>query len=332
MTRAAVVGSGSWGTAFAATMAHAGTDVVLWARRPDLAEQVSAGRNDDYLPGVPLPAGLRGTTDVAEALDGADVVVFAVPSQTLRAGLADWAPLVPPEAAVVSLMKGVELGTTKRMSEVLAEAGDVEPERIVVVSGPNLAREIALQQPAASVVACVDELMAERVADACVTPWFRPYTNDDVIGVELGGAVKNVVALAVGMAEGMGLGDNTKASLITRGLAETSRLGAALGAEPTTLMGLAGVGDLIATCMSSLSRNHMFGVELARGRTVEEIRASLHQVAEGVKSCESIAQLAAEHGVDMPIVGAVVAVVRGEVTPQHMVGALMGRSLKSEAD
>lgn len=219
-----------------------------------------------------------------------------------------------------------------RMSQVIAEVGRVEDDRIVVVSGPNLAREIASRQPAASVVACTDELMAERVADACVTAWFRPYTNDDVVGVELGGAVKNVVALAVGMAEGMGLGDNTKASLITRGLAETARLGSALGAAPTTLMGLAGVGDLIATCMSPLSRNHTFGVELARGRTVAEVSAGLQQVAEGVKSCESILQLGHDHGVELPIVGAVAAVVQGRVTPGEMVGALMGRSLKSEAD
>ncbi|MDQ2756035.1 MAG: NAD(P)-dependent glycerol-3-phosphate dehydrogenase [Actinomycetota bacterium] len=313
-------------------MAHAGTDVVMWARRPELAAQITQGRNDDYLPGIELPPGMWATTDVAEAMAGADVVVFAVPSQTLRAGLEQWADLLPDHAAVVSLMKGVELGTAKRMSEVIAEAGRVENERIVVVSGPNLAREVAAHQPAASVVACTDELMAERVADACVTPWFRPYTNDDVVGVELGGAVKNVVALAVGMAEGMGFGDNTKASLITRGLAETSRLGAALGASPTTLMGLAGVGDLIATCMSPLSRNHTFGVELARGSTVAQISAGLHQVAEGVKSCESILQLGRDHGVDLPIVAAVVAVVHGRVTPGEMVGALMGRSLKSEAD
>ena len=331
MTRAAVIGSGSWGTAFAATMAYAGTDVVMWARRAELAAQIAQGRNTDYLPGIELPV-LQATTDFAQAVRGADVVVFAVPSQTLRAGLDQWADLLPEDAAVVSLMKGVELGTTKRMSEVIAEVGRVESDRIVVVSGPNLAREIASRQPAASVVACSDELMAERVAEACVTPWFRPYTNDDVVGVELGGALKNVVALAVGMAEGMGLGDNTKASLITRGLAETARLGAALGASPTTLMGLAGVGDLIATCMSPLSRNHTFGVELARGRTVEQVAAGLHQTAEGVKSCESILQLGHDHGVDLPIVGAVVAVVQGKVTPVEMVGELMGRSLKSEAD
>ncbi|MEO7058647.1 MAG: NAD(P)H-dependent glycerol-3-phosphate dehydrogenase [Lapillicoccus sp.] len=332
MTRAAVLGTGSWGTAFGATMAHAGTDVMMWARRPDLVQQINAGSNADYLPGIALPSRLRATTDVAKALDGADIVVLAVPSQTLRDNLVGWADLLPAGAAVVSLMKGIELGTTKRMSEVIAEVAGIAPERIVVVSGPNLAREIAEQHPAASVAACQDEATAERVAAACVTPWFRPYTNDDVIGVELGGAVKNVVALAVGMAEGMGMGDNTKASLITRGLAETARLGAVLGAEPATLMGLAGVGDLIATCMSPLSRNRTFGVNLGRGMSVEEVIAATSQTAEGVKSCESILQLGITHGVDMPIVGAVVGVVRQEVTPREMAEALMGRSRKSEGD
>ncbi len=332
MSRAAVLGTGSWGTAFAATMADAGSDVVMWGRRQEVVDQVNAGSNTSYLPGVNLPTGIRATVDAVEALDGADIVVLAVPSQTLRANLVLWKPLLPREAAVVSLMKGVELGTTKRMSEVIAEVGAVEPDRIVVVSGPNLAREIAERHPAASVVACVREATAERVAAACVTPWFRPYTNDDVIGIELGGAVKNVVALAVGMAAGMGMGDNTKASLITRGLAETARLGAALGADPATFMGLAGVGDLIATCMSPLSRNRTFGELLGRGMSVEDVTAATSQTAEGVKSCESIHQLAVDHGIDMPIVGAVVAVVRGRVTPRQMVSELMTRSLKSEGD
>jgi glycerol-3-phosphate dehydrogenase (NAD(P)+) len=329
-TRAAVLGTGSWGTAFAATMADAGTEVVMWGRRQEVVDAVNAGHNDVYLPGITLPAGLRATSDAVAALDGADIVVLAVPSQTLRNNLVGWAPVLPRGAAVVSLMKGVELGTTKRMSEVIAEVGEVEPERIVVVSGPNLAREIAERHPAASVVACVREATAERVAAACVTPWFRPYTNDDVIGIELGGAVKNVVALAVGMAAGMGMGDNSKASLITRGLAETARLGAALGADPATFMGLAGVGDLIATCMSPLSRNRTFGELLGRGMDVAEVTAATSQTAEGVKSCESIHELARDHGVDMPIVGAVVAVVRGRVTPREMVSELMTRSLKSE--
>jgi glycerol-3-phosphate dehydrogenase (NAD(P)+) len=330
MTRATVLGTGSWGTAFAATMADAGTDVTMWGRRQGVVEQINRGSNEDYLPGISLPERIRATTDAAQALENADIVVLAVPSQTLRDNLGDWVSFVPGDAAVVSLMKGIELGTTKRMSEVIAEVGRIERERIVVVSGPNLAREIAEKHPAASVVACAEGSTSERVARACVTAYFRPYTNDDVIGTELGGAVKNVVALAVGMTEGMGMGDNSKASLITRGLAETARLGAALGADPATLMGLAGVGDLIATCMSPLSRNRTFGVNLGRGMSVEEVAKVTSQTAEGVKSCQSILQLARDHGVDMPIVEAVVGVVRDEVTPREVVSALMTRSLKSE--
>lgn len=331
MTRATVVGTGSWGTAFAATLAYAGTQVRMLGRDADAVADIRTGANERYLPGLRLPPGIEATTSPDEAFDDADIVVLAVPSQTLRGNLDHWEGLLPDDAAVVSLMKGIELGTTKRMSEVIAEVAHVEADRIVVVSGPNLAREIAERHPAASVVACRDIATAEQVATAVATPWFRPYTHDDVIGIELGGAVKNVVALAVGMAEGMGMGDNSKASLITRGLAETARLGGALGADPATFMGLAGVGDLIATCMSPLSRNRTFGELLGRGLSVPEVVAQTSQTAEGVKSCESILQLAVDHDVEMPIVAAVVGVVHGDVTPKEMVTMLMTRSLKAES-
>jgi glycerol-3-phosphate dehydrogenase (NAD(P)+) len=216
------------------------------------------------------------------------------------------------------------------MSEVIAEVGHVAMERIVVVSGPNLAKEIAAKQPAASVVACVDESMAEQVAKACAAPYFRPYTNTDVVGTELGGAVKNVIALAVGMAEGMGMGDNTKSTIITRGLAETLRLGVALGADPATFAGLAGVGDLIATCMSPLSRNHTFGVNLGRGMTVDQVVAMTRQTAEGVKSCESILELARHHDVDVPIIENVAAVVHEGRRPDRVADMLMARARKAE--
>jgi glycerol-3-phosphate dehydrogenase (NAD(P)+) len=331
MTTAAVFGTGSWGTAYAAVLADSGTTVRMWGRRQAVVDQINAGSNEDYLPGIPLPSGISATADPAEAADGADIVVLAVPSQTLRANLGDWGGVLPANAAIVSLMKGVELGTTKRMSEVIAEAGGVEPGRIVVVSGPNLAKEIALKQPAASVVACIDEAIAGLVAEASNPPYFRPYTTTDVVGAELSGAVKNVIALAVGMAEGLGMGDNSKASIITRGLAETSRLGMALGADPVTFSGLAGVGDLIATCMSPLSRNRTFGLNLGRGMDVEEVVAVTKQTAEGVKSCESILQLAHDHGVDVPIIEQVAAVVHDGRRAEDVVGALMGRRLKNEA-
>jgi len=330
MTSAAVYGTGSWGTAFASVLADAGTQVTMWGRRDEVVAQINDGVNRDYLPELRLPSIIRATTDPAEAADGADIVVLAVPSQTLRENLTAWGSALPRSAAVVSLMKGVELGTTKRMSEVIAEVGGVEPDRIVIVSGPNLAREIAVKQPAASVVASASEAMAELVASACAAPYFRPYTASDVVGTEICGAVKNVIALAVGMAEGLGMGDNSKASIITRGLAETMRLGTALGGDAVTFAGLAGVGDLIATCMSPLSRNHSFGVRLGQGMAVAEVVAVTKQTAEGVKSCESVLDLARRHGVDMPITETVVAIVHEGKPPVVAVKELMSRSAKPE--
>lgn len=331
MTRAAVLGTGSWGTAFGKVLADAGTDVVLWARRPEVAAAVrDRHENPDYLPGVLLPERLTATDDALEAVTGADFVVLAVPSQSLRDNLAAVVGALAPGVVLVSLMKGVELGSTRRMSEVIVEVADVDPRQVAVVTGPNLAREIAAGQPAATVVACADHGSAARLQEACTTPYFRPYTNADVVGCELGGAVKNVIALATGMAEGMGFGDNTKASLITRGLAETARLGIALGADPMTFSGLAGLGDLVATCSSPLSRNRTFGERLGRGETLEDILSRRQQTAEGVKSCRSILDLAGKHDVDMPITEHVVKVVHEGMIPREMVRGLMARDTKAE--
>jgi glycerol-3-phosphate dehydrogenase (NAD(P)+) len=330
--KAAVLGAGTWGTAFAKVLSDAGTEVTLWARRPELAQQINlAHQNGDYLPGIMLPESLYATHDAAAALVGAELVAFAIPSQTLRANLAEWVPSLPDGATLVSLMKGVELGTTKRMSEVIAEVAGAGLERIAVVSGPNLAREIAQEQPTATVVACVDEGCAVAVQAACTAPYFRPYTNTDVIGCELGGAVKNVIALACGIAQGMGFGDNTLASIVTRGLAETARLGAKLGADPMTFAGLAGLGDLVATCSSPLSRNRGFGERLGRGESLDEAQAATHgQIAEGVQSCRSVLELAQRHGVDTPITQAVEAVCFRGLTPPVMLERLMSRSVRSE--
>ncbi|MBT2453487.1 NAD(P)H-dependent glycerol-3-phosphate dehydrogenase [Streptomyces sp. ISL-86] len=329
--KAAVYGTGSWGTAFGMVLADAGCEVTLWGRRQELVDAINTGRtNPDYFPDVELPANMRATTDAAEAARGADFAVLAIPSQTLRGNLAEWAPLLPADAVLVSLMKGIELGTAKRMSEVIEEVAKVPAERVAVVTGPNLAREIAARQPAASVVACVDEAVAQRLQAACHTPYFRPYTSTDVIGCELGGAVKNVIGLAVGIADGMGLGDNTKGSLITRGLAEATRLGFAMGADPLTFSGLAGLGDLVATCSSPLSRNHTFGTNLGRGMTLEETIAVTKQTAEGVKSCQSVADLARRHGVDMPITDTVVDIVHHGKPPLVALKELMARSAKPE--
>ncbi|GAA0497463.1 NAD(P)H-dependent glycerol-3-phosphate dehydrogenase [Streptomyces stramineus] len=331
MTRCAVYGTGSWGTAFAMILADAGCEVTMWGRRAALVDAVNATRtNPDYLPDTELPAGVRATTDAAEAADGAQFTVLAVPSQTLRGNLTEWAPLLPADTVLVSLMKGVELGTAKRMSEVIEEVAKVSPDQVAVLTGPNLAKEIAARQPAAAVVACRDEAVAKRLQTACHTPYFRPYTNTDVVGCELGGAVKNVIALAVGIADGMGLGDNAKASLITRGLAETTRLGLAMGADAHTFAGLAGMGDLVATCSSPLSRNHTFGTNLGRGMTLTETIAVTRQTAEGVKSCESVLDLARRHDVDMPITETVVEIVHEGKPPLVALKELMSRSAKPE--
>lgn len=329
--RAVVLGTGSWGTTFAMVLADAGAEVTLWGRRASLVEQITRDHvNGDYLPEVELPPAVTATTDAAAALAGADVVVLAVPSQTLRENIAGWRSLLPADAPVVSLMKGIELGTGRRMSQVITKVGGVAPQRVAVVSGPNLAREIAARQPSAAVIACVDHDVAERLAQACATTYFRPYTTTDVVGTELGGAVKNVIALAVGMADGLGLGDNSKASLMTRGLAETARLGEALGADPQTFAGLAGVGDLIATCYSPLSRNRTFGQRLGEGMSVAEVMASTRQTAEGVKSCVSVLELANAHGVDMPIAASVVAVVHHGLDPREMGLRLLSRARRPE--
>jgi glycerol-3-phosphate dehydrogenase (NAD(P)+) len=325
------MGAGSWGTTFAAVLRDAGTPTVILARRAELAKAINdTHENPAYLPGITLPDGLRATADVAEALDDADLVVLAVPAQSLRENLAGWAALLPPGALLVSLIKGIELGSCHRMSEVIGQVAGAPPERIAVVSGPNLAREIALRQHAATVVACADVGAAEQLQRACHAAYFRPYTNPDVVGCELGGTVKNVIALAVGIAVGMGLGDNTKALLITRGLAEMARLGAALGADQHTFAGLAGLGDLVATCSSPLSRNRTFGENLGRGMAFADVAAFTRQTVEGVKSSQSVLDLARRHGVEMPITEVVVGVVNDGLEVGQAAILLASRSAKPE--
>lgn len=332
MSKAAVLGAGSWGTAFAKVLAEAGTDVTIWARRAEVAEAIAARHeNPDYLPGVELPSTLRATADHRVALDGVDFLVLAVPSQTLRANLGAWRDDIGSDATLLSLAKGIEGGTLMRMSQVIAQVTGAEHDRIAVLSGPNLAREIADRQPAATVIACSDSTRALEIQRACATGYFRPYTNTDVIGCEIGGACKNVIALACGMAAGVGLGDNTIASIITRGLAEITRLGTALGAKPTTLAGLAGVGDLVATCTSPLSRNRSFGERLGRGGTLESAQEATHgQVAEGVKSCTSVRALAASYDVEMPLTDAVHRVCYEGMSVPEAIGLLLGRRVKPE--
>jgi glycerol-3-phosphate dehydrogenase (NAD(P)+) len=326
--RLAVIGAGSWGTTVAA-LACANTPTLLWARRDELASRINeAHGNDDYLAGFELPEVLRATSSLEEAVADADVVVMAVPSHGFREVAAAAAPFIRPWVPVVSLSKGLERSTLKRMSEVAAEEMPGHP--VAVLTGPNLAKEIMAGQPAASVVAIDDETIAGELQRIFTRPSMRMYTNPDVIGCEVAGVVKNVIAIAAGMAEGMGFGDNTRATLITRGLAEMARLGTAMGGDPLTFSGLAGTGDLIATCSSKQSRNNSVGLALGQGRSIEEILASTNTVAEGVKSSPSVLDLARRYGVEMPITEQVVAVCHEGHGARDALAALMARDRKSE--
>ena len=329
--KAAVLGAGSWGTTFAQVLCDAGTSTVIVPRRAEVAESITRDhQNPGYMPGLKLNPELDATTDPDAALGGADVVLLAVPAQWLRRNLTELVPYVPAGAVLVSLIKGIELGTGMRMSEVIHDVLGTPRDRVAVITGPNLAREIAQRQPSGAVVACANMTTAEDLQRACHSSYFRAYTNPDVIGCELGGAVKNVIALAVGMAAGMGLGDNTRAMLITRGLAEITRLGAALGADQHTFAGLAGMGDLVATCSSPLSRNRTFGENLGRGMTVPEVVAITRQTAEGVESSRSVLQLARSHGVEMPITEVVVGVMHDGLPVEKAAMMLASRTAKPE--
>ncbi|WP_318199149.1 NAD(P)H-dependent glycerol-3-phosphate dehydrogenase [Streptomyces sp. SCL15-4] len=329
--RIAVMGAGSWGTAFSVVLADAGCDVTLWARRPDIVQAVNDTRgNPEYMPGVRLLAAVRAEHDPARALAGADVTVLAVSSQSVRLLLADWARHLAPGTVLVSLMKGMEQSTGMLMSQVIAEVTGASSDRVAVVSGPNLAREVALRQPAATVIACADEPTAATLQGVCRTPYFRPYTSTDVIGVEIGGVVKNVIAVAAGIADGMGLGDNTKSALITRGLTEAMQLAAVMGADPRTLSGLAGMGDLVATCTSTASRNHSLGYWLGRGLPLREAQAHITQTAEGVFSCTAVQALGQRYAVQMPIAETVAGIIHDGRNPREALAALLSRPVKCE--
>ena len=333
----AVMGAGSWGTTFAKVLADSGaecgTEVQLWARRTEAAAEINQRHtNARYLGETLLPANISASTDFDAVLAGAEVVVLAVPAQTVREQLRTFKAAMPAGAVVVSLMKGLERGTDARMSEIIREELDWPQDAIAVVSGPNLALEIAREEPTASVVACTDQETAAWIAGACTPEYFRPYTNTDLVGVEIGGIVKNVIALAVGICDGRGMGDNTKASVITRGLAETTRLAVALGGRLETMAGLAGLGDLVATCSSSLSRNNTAGRLLGQGLSLAEVNERMTQTAEGIKSGQAVLDLARSHGVEMPITEAVVMVLEGTLSVDAMATRLLGRQLKSEGE
>ena len=323
MAKVAVMGAGSWGTTFAKILADAGNDVTIWARRDDVVEEINTQhRNGDYLPGIRLPKSLKAAFEPAEAMQGAEQVYLAVPSQSLRGNLTEWGSSIPQDAIVVSLMKGVEKETGLRMSEVIAEVANADEDRIVVVSGPNLSLEIAQEQPTASVAASTNKVAARAVATAASNTYFTTFTNKDVIGTEFGGILKNLIAVAIGIVNGVGYGENTKASIMTRGLAEISRFARSYGAKKKTMVGLAGLGDLIATSESPLSRNHKAGEMLGKGYTLREVTRRLSQTAEGLSSVAPILKLAEEKGVRMPIVEQVLAVMEGRMEPKDIAPTL----------
>ena len=314
MSEIVVMGAGSWGTTIAKVIADGGSEVLLYSRRPELADEINqVHRNGDYLPGIDLPANLRATSDAKTALAEAKQIYIAVPSQSLRESLEAWKPLIPEDATLVSLIKGLEQGSGLRMSEVMHQATGLPLEQIAVVSGPNLALEIAKGEPAAAVCACLDSDRSAQVARVCSADYFTVFTNQDLIGTELGGVLKNLIAVAIGIVNGLGYGQNTKASIMTRGLAEITDFAVAHGARRRTMFGLAGLGDLIATSESSLSRNFRAGEMLGKGYSKHEVTKRLKQTAEGLSSVEPVLNLAREHGIDMPIVQQVADVLEGRM-------------------
>jgi glycerol-3-phosphate dehydrogenase (NAD(P)+) len=330
--RIGVIGAGSWGTTLADLLARKGHEVTLWAYEPDLvAELRDTGVNSRFLPQIPLSPELQYTNSLAEAAAGAGIVLFVSPTQVMRSVLRQILPHLPAGIPLVSASKGIELDTLLTMSQLFREL--LPPARhreIAVLSGPSFAREVARQMPTAVTVAAVDDEIARRVQTAFTTDCFRVYTNGDLVGVELGGAIKNVIALAAGISDGLGFGHNTRAALITRGLAEMSRLGRVLGADPATFAGLAGMGDLVLTCTGDLSRNRTVGLRIGQGETLEAILDSMTMVAEGVKTSESARMLAERHGVEMPIIQQVYQIIHEGKSARQAVIELMTRNPRAE--
>lgn len=327
----AVLGDGGWGTALALTLLHNKHQVTMWGPFPDYIRRMRETRHNDlYLPGVELPADLRLTDDPAEALKGAGVVILAIPTKYSRATFARFAGMVPRHALLLSVAKGLDPTTARRMTDVAAELLGHPP--VATLSGPSHAEEVARRVPTAVVIACADHQRARQLQTIMMTPWFRIYTSDDVVGVELGGAFKNVIAIAVGVSDGIGFGNNSRAALITRGLAEISRLGVALGAHPATFAGLSGMGDLIVTCTSGMSRNHMVGERLGKGEKIDAIIAGMNQVAEGVTTAPTMRTLAHIHGAEVPITEQMCGLLFEGKEPHRAVDALMLRNARSERD
>lgn len=329
-TRAAVLGTGAWGTTFAQILADAGLKVTMWGRKDTTVDFINSGENATYLPGIELSDQISASTLIEDVVTGAQLIVIAVPVAGVRSTLEAARPCLSDDVAIVSLAKGLELVSHLRVDQIIEQASGLGQDRIAVISGPNLSREIAEHQPTATVVASTNQQLAIDIAKACHTSYFRPYVSTDVIGCEIAGATKNVIAVAIGAAEGMGLGLNTRATLMTRGLAEMTRLGQALGGDPATFAGLTGIGDLMATCSSRLSRNFSLGHRMGTGLSLDEALALSPGVVEGVRSAEPILAIADSLGIDMPISAAVLAVVSGDATIEQMGQMLLSRPQKMD--
>lgn len=326
-----IMGTGAWGTTFAQVLADTGVNARLWGRNAQIAQDINRGANQRYLPGVALSKRISANTDLTEALRGSDLLVVALPTQVIRTVLTQNRDVIAAASLpILTLSKGIEHGTSLLVTQLVSAVTGIAQDRIAALSGPNLAREIIAKHPTATVIAATDEDLARTLVAACHNDYFRPYVSHDVIGCEVAGATKNVIALAVGAAEGMGWGINTRTTLITRGLAEITRLGTALGADPETFAGLAGMGDLVATCSSHLSRNYSFGLRLGRGLSIEEASRRSAGVVEGARTAAPLMEFAASHGVEMPISEAVAAVLGGQAQVSQMGRWLLQRPAKMD--
>ena len=331
MSKFTVLGSGAWGTTMAQVLCDAGHDVLVWGRNADVISEINEkNSNSKYLPGISLPEQMRATSDIQEAFDFGTAIVLAIPAQSLRENLAKWVEIFPKDKAIISTLKGIEAETQLRMTEVVTEILEIPPARIGLITGPNLAGELSLRQPAGAVAASSNTEISQMMIEAFTTPYFRVYPSEDLVGCELAGSAKSVIALAVGMAIGLELGENTQAMIITRGLSEVARFGNAYGANPLTFLGLAGMGDLVASCGSGLSRNRTFGESLGRSGTMSQARIEVAKTVEGVASAAAILELAHRVGIEVPIIEVVADVVRDRVSPSAAITRLMTVSMAAE--
>jgi glycerol-3-phosphate dehydrogenase (NAD(P)+) len=331
MARVSVLGSGAWGSTLAQVLCDAGHEVLIWGRNGDVISEINERRtNAKFLPGIELPSQLKATTDVDEAFAFGQSLVLAIPAQSLRTNLHDWADRFPKDRPIISTLKGIEATTMARMTEVVIEELGISSQRIGLITGPNLAGELALRQPAGAVAASENPEISQLIVELFTTKYFRIYPSSDLVGCELAGAAKSVIALAVGMTIGMDLGENTQAMVITRGLSEVARFGAGYGANPLTFLGLAGMGDIVASCGSALSRNRTFGEAFGRTGTMEAARIEVAKTVEGVASANAILELAHRVGVEVPIIEVVAAFVKGGITPEQAMNRLMTVSTRAE--